>query len=36
MISPAYIAPGTLPKPPNVTTTNAVRPKVSPTEGDHG
>src|SRR5947199_5334313 len=36
MISPAYIAPGTLPKPPSVTTTKAVRPKVSPTEGDHG
>src|SRR6266566_4309799 len=36
MMSPAYIAPGTLPKPPSVTTTKAVSPNVSPTEGDHG
>src|ERR1043166_6976053 len=36
MISPAYIAPGTLPKPPSVTTTKAVSPNVSPTDGDHG
>ena len=36
MISPAYSEPSTLPKPPNATTTNAMRLNVSPTEGDHG
>ena len=34
MMSPATIAPGTLPKPPNVTTTKAVSASDSPTVGE--